>query len=202
MSTNASAVLADRLWAQPSDQARAHVRTATLVVAFALLTAGLARFELHLGFTPVPITGQTLGVLLAGGALGWKSGAASQGLYWLLGLTGLPFYSGGTGGWHAGTGATMGYLVGFIAAAAVVGYLAERRQDRNVLSSMSAMALGSVVIYVLGAAWLAHTYGLPVATGEKSAISLGVTPFLIGDTIKLVVAGSLLPAAWAIVDRQ
>jgi biotin transport system substrate-specific component len=202
MSTTINAVLAERLWSPPSERARATVRTVTLVVAFALVTAGLARFELHLGFTPVPITGQTLGVLLAGGALGWKSGAASQGLYWLLGLTGLPFYSGGTGGWRAGTGATMGYLVGFVVAAAVVGYLAERRQDRNVLSSLSAMALGSVVIYVCGAAWLAHTYSLPVATGDKSAISLGVTPFLIGDAIKVAVAGLLLPATWVVVDRR
>jgi biotin transport system substrate-specific component len=172
-----------------------------LIVAFALLTAGLARFQLHLGFTPVPITGQTLGVLLAGGTLGWKAAGASQALYWVLGLTGLPFYSGGTGGWHAGTGATMGYFVGFVVCAAVVGYLTERPRGGNILAAMSAMALGSVVIYVFGAAWLAHSYGLPAATGDRSAISLGVTPFLIGDAIKLVVAGSLLPAAWALAGR-
>lgn len=193
-------VLADRLWAAAGT--RRVTRDAVLVVGFALLTAALAQFELHLGFTPVPITGQTLGVLLAGGALGARRGATSQLLYWGLGLTGLPFYSGGAGGWESGTGATLGYFAGFAVAAAVIGHLAERRQDRTLSTSVAAMALGSVVIYVCGATWLAHDLGVPVATGESNAISLGVTPFLVGDLIKLVVAGALLPAAWKLVDRR
>jgi len=178
------------------------VRTATLVTGFALLTAALAQFEIHLGFTPVPITGQTLGVLLAGAALGWRSGALSQGLYWVLGLIGLPFYSGGDGGWKDGTGATMGYFVGFVVAAAAIGYMAERKQDRNLVSSIAAMAFGSVVIYAFGAAWLAHKLNVPVATGDVNAISLGVTPFLIGDAIKMLLAGAALPAAWALTDDR
>jgi biotin transport system substrate-specific component len=177
------------------------MRSAVLVVSFALLTAVLAQWELPLSFTPVPITGQTLGVLLAGGALGLRLGAASQLLYWMLGMIGLPFYSGGTGGWQAATGATMGYLVGFIAAAAIVGYLAERSETRNVVSSMSAMALGSFVIYAFGATWLARSLDVPLATGEPNAISLGVTPFLVGDAVKLLLAGALLPATWRAVER-
>ena len=197
----APSVLADRLW-HTDGARRTLTRDAVLVVGAALLTAALAQFELHLGVTPVPITGQTLGVLLAGGALGARRGGASQLLYWALGLTGLPFYSGGQGGWTSGTGATLGYFAGFVLAAALVGRLAERRQDRTLTTSFAAMALGSIVIYVCGAAWLAHDLGIPVANGDTTAISLGVTPFLIGDLLKLLVAGALLPAAWQLVDRR
>lgn len=197
-----SPVLADRLWRSAATRRDARTRDAVLVVGCALLTAALAQFELHLSFTPVPITGQTLGVLLAGGALGARRGGLSQLVYWGLGLVGLPFYSGGTGGWTNGTGATLGYFVGFVLAAALIGHLAERRQDRTLSTSIAAMALGSVVVYVCGAAWLAHDLGLPVATGDTNAISLGVTPFLVGDLIKLVAAGALLPAAWKLVDRR
>ncbi|MEY2523268.1 MAG: biotin transport system substrate-specific component [Ilumatobacteraceae bacterium] len=194
-------VLVDRLWSPSAERNRAAVRAVALVIGFALLTAALAQFEVRLSFTPVPITGQTMGVLLAGGSLGWRLGAASQLMYWLFGLVSLPFYAGFTGGWKNGTGATMGYLVGFVVAAGVIGYLAERRQDRNLASSWSAMALGSIIIYAFGAGWLAHTLNIPVATGDTNALSLGVTPFLIGDLIKLLLAGSILPAMWAAVDR-
>ena len=200
--TETPILLVDQIWTRPSERNLAAIRTAVLVLAFALLTAALAQWELKLSFTPVPITGQTLGVLLAGGTLGWRSGAASQLLYWTLGWIGLPFYAGGEGGWSNGTGATMGYFVGFIVAAGVIGYLAERKNDRNLASSWSAMALGSIIIYTFGAGWLAHKLNVPVATGETNALSLGVTPFLIGDAIKLVLAGSLLPGAWALANRK
>ena len=202
MTADTPTVLVDQLWARPSARTSAAIRTAVLVVGFALLTAALAQWKLSLSFTPVPITGQTLGVLLAGGTLGWRSGAASQLLYWLMGLTGLPFYAGGKGGWTAGTGTTMGYLVGFVVAAGVIGYLAERKQDRNLASSWSAMALGSIIIYAFGAGWLAYKLNIPVATGKDNALAFGVTPFLIGDTIKLVLAGALLPGAWALANRK
>lgn len=201
MTLGTAAVLADRLWSPPTVRNRAVLRAVALVVGFALLTAVLAQIEIKLSFTPVPITGQTLGVLLAGGALGSRLGAASQLVYWMLGLVGLPLYAGGAGGWTNGTGATMGYLVGFVVAAGAIGYLAERRQDRNVAGSWSAMALGSIIIYVFGAGWLAHELNIPIATGDTNALSLGVTPFLVGDLIKLLLAGALLPAAWAAVDR-
>ena len=202
MSSVSAAVLTDRAWAPPTDRTKAVARDAVLVLGFALLTAGLAQIELHLSFTPVPITGQTLGVLLAGGALGSMRGGISQLLYWGMGLIGLPFYAGGEGGWSNGTGATMGYFVGFIVAAFIVGRLAERQQDRSLSTSLAAMALGSVVIYIFGAVWLAYDLHIPVATGETNALGLGVTPFLIGDLLKLALAGALLPAAWAIANRN
>ena len=133
-----AALLIDNVWARPSDRANALLRAGVLVLGFALLTAGLAQFEIHLAFTPVPITGQTLGVLLAGATLGPVLGSSSQLLYWLMGMIGLPFYAGGKSGWTQATGATMGYFVGFILAAAAIGYLAQRRNDRNFASSFAA----------------------------------------------------------------
>ncbi len=97
-----------------ASRAQTFTQDALLVIGFALLTALAAQVEIPLGFTPVPLTGQTFAVLLSGAVLGARRGALSQGAYWAMGLVGLPFYSGGAGGWEKGTGATMGYLVGFI----------------------------------------------------------------------------------------
>ena len=177
------------------------VRDAVAVIGFALLTALAAQVKFHLGFTPVPITGQTFAVLLAGGTLGMSRGAASQALYWAMGLMGLPFFAGGDGGWESGTGATMGYLAGFIVASALVGYMAERRADRNVITSLAAMTMGSVVIYAMGALWLAFDLGIPVANGDDSALALGVTPFLAGDVLKVAIASAVTPSAWLLVSR-
>ncbi len=191
----------------PSTIVQRRVRTVALVTGFALLTAALAQWQLTLGFTPVPITGQTLGVLLAGATLGSWKGAASQALYWVMGLVGLPFYADGAGGWSEGTGATLGYLVGFIVAAGLVGLLAERHHDRSFVSSVPAMLAGTAIIYTFGAGWLAHDLGVPVAVsnpdvlGGETAMSLGVNPFLIGDALKLLVAGAVTPLAWRIAGR-
>lgn len=183
----APATLADLL---PSSKAR----TALLVLAGALLTAVAAQISFHVPWTPVPITGQTFAVLLVGAALGSRRGAASLALYVALGATGLPFYADGDGGWTAATGTTAGYLVGFVAAAFVVGLLAERRHDRSFVTSVPAMLTGSAVVYLFGTTWLAHHLGVSGA----EAVELGLTPFVIGDALKLLAAGALLPAAWRI----
>lgn len=182
----------------PLPRDRALVRTAVLVVGFALLTALAAQVVIPLPWTPVPITGQTFAVLLAGATLGWARGGASQLLYVILGAVGLPFYAGGEGGWSASTGATGGYLVGFVVAAAIVGLLAERRQDRSFVTSLPAMLTGTAIIYLFGVSWLAHSVGV----SWVKAVELGMAPFLVGDLVKLVAAGLLLPAAWKLAGRS
>jgi biotin transport system substrate-specific component len=183
-------VLTDRLLTLPKVGAR--TRDAVLVIAGALLTAAAAQLTVHLPWTPVPITAQTFAVLLIGGSLGWRRGAASMALYVALGAIGLPFYAEATGGWTIATGTTAGYLVGFIFAAALVGWLAERGQDRRLDTSVPAMLAGTAVIYLLGVSWLAHDLGVDSTT----AMGYGLTPFLIGDLLKLAVAGLVLPVAW------
>jgi len=179
------------------------LRSALAVVGFAVLTALLAQVRIHLGFTPVPITGQTLAVLLAGTTLGSRRGALSMALYWVVGMV-VPFgwYSNATHGWEVASGATAGYLFGFIVAAFVVGLLAERGQDRNPLTSFSAMLVGTFVVYVFGVAWLAHKIDVPVFAEGDNALTMGVVPFIAGDIVKLVIAGAVGPAAWRFVGGR
>ena len=193
-------VLSD-IWSKPHARTQTIIRNATLVVGFALLTAICAQIRIPLGFTPVPITGQTFAVLLAGAVLGKKLGALSQLTYWLAGLTGLPFYSNATGVWSVGTGATMGYMIGFILAAIAIGHLAELKHDREFITSLPAMLLGSAIIYICGATWLAHSLNIAVATGDKNAISLGVAPFLIGDLIKMLLAATSTTTIWRLIKQ-
>jgi biotin transport system substrate-specific component len=168
-----------------------------LVVGFTLLTALAAQLVIPLPFTPVPITGQTFAVLLAGAALGGTLGAVSMALYVLLGAVGLPFFAEGSSGWEVVRGATGGYLVGFVVAAWLVGKLAERRQDRTVATAIPLFLLGSVVIYLCGVPWLAASMGV----SGTEAMELGLVPFIVGDLLKVAVAGLLLPATWALVTR-
>lgn len=182
----------------------ARTRDVVLVVGFALFTALCAQISIPLGFTPVPITGQTFAVLLAGGTLGAARGGASQLLYVLLGAVGLPFYADGDGGWTAATGATGGYLVGFVVAAVLVGWMAEHRQDRGVRTAVPAFLTGTILIYGLGALWLADQIDVPLTAGpgEPRAIAYGVAPFLVGDILKALLAGCLLPAAGSVACRR
>ena len=173
--------------------------TAALVVGFALFTALMAQVVVPLGFTPVPITGQTFAVLLAGVALGSRAGAGSMLLYVTLGAIGLPFFAGGEGGWTHVTGASYGYLAGFIAAAWLVGRLAEQRKDRSVRTAIPAFLIGSAAVYTLGVTWLWATVESIPTLG--AALSAGMYPFIAGDIVKAVVAGLALPTAWYVVDR-
>lgn len=176
-----------------------------LVCAFTGLTAIFAQISFQLSFTPVPISGQTFAVLMSGAVLGARLGATSQLLYVALGIIGLPVYQDQTHGWKVFTGATGGYLIGFIVASYVVGYLAEKRADRNVLSAWSQFALGTVIIYFFGALWLSHVANIPLVSstpGEPDAMSWGVTPFLIGDFLKATAAGLLVPTVWKVAERK
>lgn len=177
---------------------RSLVRNIALVVGFAALTAAAAQLSFRLPWTPVPITGQTFAVLATGTVLGWQRGALSQLLYVAVGAAGLPIYAGAAGGWKAATGATGGYLIGFILAAALVGALSERRQDRQLLTSIPAMLAGSALIYAVGVPWLAAVLDV---SGIK-AMELGMVPFLVGDAAKLLLAGGLAPAAWRALRQR
>ncbi|MDP9266145.1 MAG: biotin transporter BioY [Chloroflexota bacterium] len=181
---------------------RAVAPTWTAVVLAVLAGSALiglaARVAIPLPFSPVPITGQTFAVLLVGAALGARLGAAALTAYLVEGLLGLPVFAGGTSAWAPTRipgvpvilGPTAGYLAGFVAAAFVVGWLAERGWDRRPLTTALAMALGNVAIYLLGLAWLARFVGV------EGAFPLGAQPFLVGDLLKLLVAAAVLPAAW------
>ena len=166
----------------------------------------VADFRITLATSPVPITGQTFGVLLVGGALGLRRGVSSVGLYLLMGLL-LPVYAGGGSGIDTFVsrqdgsfvlGATGGYLIGFIAAAAITGRLAEMGWDRNTLGAIAAMLIGNVAIYLVGVPWLAVALGVDLPT----AIALGLTPFIVIDGIKLLAAAGTFRASWWAVGRR
>jgi len=170
------------------------LRDAFLIVVGSLFVAALAQVAIPLPFTPVPITGQTFGVLLVGAALGSKRGAAALALYLAEGAIGLPFFAGGEFGVAVVVGAKGGYLVGFIIAAYVVGLLAERCLERSARTSFIPFLVGTLIIYVCGVSWLALVLG-----SFSKAIAGGLMPFLIGDAIKLIAAALALPAAWKLV---
>jgi biotin transport system substrate-specific component len=186
--------LAPTIYIRTFPRAAGWLRDVTLIVLGALFVAGLAQIEIPLPFTPVPITGQTFGVLLVGAALGSKRGAAALITYLVLGTIGLPFFAGGASGLNILIGATGGYLIGFVIAAYVLGLLAERGLERNVRTSLLPFLIGTVIIYVCGVAWLAVVLG-----NFSKAIAAGLLPFLIGDMIKLLAASLALPAAWKLV---
>ena len=184
-----------------SERSRRLLRDAALVVGFALFTALFARISIPLGFTPVPITGQTLAVLLTGAALGSRRGASAMILYLVAGSW-LPFYAGGASGyvWGLSSG---GYLIGFIPAAFVVGYLAERGWDRRVWV-LVAMLAGNVILYIPGLIQLSlFVQGIDPSIPDDQVLATtlawGLYPFIPGDLIKLYIASLALPGGWALV---
>lgn len=182
---NAS-LLSDRLWPQSG-----LARNAALAVLGALAVAAAA--QVNVPMIPVPMTLQTLAVLIIGAAYGSRLGAATLALYALEGAIGLPVFAGFKSGVML---ASFGYVLGFIAAAWVVGYLAERGWDRSVSKMFAAMLLGAAVLYVPGLVWLSAWIGAP------AAIQYGLTPFIAGDVVKAAVAALGFPAAWALLGRR
>ncbi|MEY4312262.1 MAG: hypothetical protein RLZZ571_1032 [Actinomycetota bacterium] len=180
------AVIADR-WVKNS-----LTRSAVLVAGLVGLTAVSAQIALPLPFTPVPLTLQTFAVLAGAAALGAERAVIAQVSYIVLALAGLPILAGGASGATKVMGATGGYLLGFVVASYLVGKIAERGATVKVRSTVLAYAIGTAVIYTLGALWLAQFTG----KGLVWAITNGVVPFLIGDAIKAVAAGAVLPTAW------
>lgn len=174
-----------------------------LVVLFSLLIGISAQIAIPLPFTPVPITMQTLMVLLTGMLLGSRLGSIAVLAYLAEGLAGLPVFAGGTSAWSPSSipgvpvllGPSAGYLVGFVFAAGLVGWLAERGWDRVWWTTALAMVLGNLVIYAFGVGWLSTFLGV------SQAIGAGVLPFLIGDAVKIALAVIALPGGWALVRK-
>ncbi|MFC4053710.1 biotin transporter BioY [Actinomadura syzygii] len=164
-------------------------RDAALVAAAAVLTGLAAQVAVPLPGTPVPVTGQTFAVLLAGATLGFGRAALGMLLYLLAGIAGVPWFTDG----ESGTGSpTLGYVIGFVVAAAVVGRLAQRGGDRTPARTVATMLVGTAIMYAAGVPYLMAS--LHVGLGK--AIDLGMTPFLAGDALKVLLAAGLLPAAW------
>lgn len=189
------------------ERAAAWQRHLLMIAAGVVIIAASAQVVIPLPFTPVPITGQTFGVLFSAALLGFRRSLLTVGLYLLLGFVGLPIFA----GWSSGLGkvATFadgvlalapsgGYLLGFLLAAGLVGRLAELGWDRRIGGSIAAMLLGNVVIYLFGVPWLMAAIHADLAT----ALEKGLYPFLIGDVIKLALAAGLLPAGWWLVKRR
>lgn len=176
---------------------RSALLSAVLIVSGAALTALAAQVSFVAPWTSVPYTLQTGSVLLVGTALGWRRGALSMVLYVAAGAIGLPVYAQGDAGLSRLLGSTGGYLVGFVMAAAVVGWLAERGWDRSPLTMLGMMAIGTLVIYAIGVPVLALVLPLPL----PDAVNLGALVFAPWDALKAAVAAGLLPLAWRVTDR-
>jgi biotin transport system substrate-specific component len=186
----AIAIYADLI--RPTERGAALAYDASLIVVGSMLVALAAQISIRLPFSPVPVTGQTLAVLLIGVLLGSRRGALSIVAYLLEGFMGLPVFASGAAGAAYVMGPTGGYLVGFIAAAYVTGRLAERGWDRHVMSTSLAMFAGNAAIYACGLSWLSIYVG-------KQAAALGLTPFVLGDVIKLALAAILVPSGWKLL---
>lgn len=182
-----------------------------LATDIALIAAGTGlttiAAQLSIPMWPVPITGQTFAVLLVGTVLGSMRGLLSMGLYLVLGLVGLPVFTPQADGSHltgltAVLGPTGGYLVGFLLAAALVGWLAQRQWDHRVLGTLLAFVAGTVAIYAVGLPWLYATLSqLQVPNPLQATLQGGLYPFLLGDGLKAIVAAGLLPLTWRLVRR-
>ncbi len=173
-------------------------RNAGLVALGVLFTALLAQIAVPVPGSPVPITGQTLAVVLTAAALGPVRGVAVQAFYMLAALVGLPFYSEASGGVDVVFGATGGYVVGFIPAAFLIGLAARRGADRSPLKAVPLFIAGQAVIFAVGVPWLAVSAGM----SASQALDAGFYPFIIGGLVKAAVASAVLGGAWALTRRR
>ncbi|WP_299527484.1 biotin transporter BioY [uncultured Streptomyces sp.] len=185
------AVLADLL---PAARHRYAVDTA-LVLGGAALTGIAAQIAVPVPGSPVPVTGQTFAALLVGSALGARRGFLALAAYAVIGMAGMPWFTGGTSG--AG-GASFGYILGMLLAATVVGALARRGGDRSVARTAGTMVVGSLLTYAVGVPYLALSTGM----SASAAVAAGLTPFLVGDALKALLAMGALPATWKLVGRR
>jgi biotin transport system substrate-specific component len=184
--------LAGYIW--PDTASLNWLRAAVLVLLGSLFVAACAQINVPLPI--VPITLQSFAVLTVGAALGWRLGAAALILYAVEGAAGLPVFAQFRAGPAVLLGPTGGYILGFVIAAAFVGWLAQRGFDRNAFKMFFAMLVGAALIYLPGLPWLAQF------TGWERVLETGLYPFIWGDLIKAALAAMLFPAAWLLLDRR
>lgn len=203
--------LADRLVPSEGALARPLVRDGLLILAGSVLMALLAQISIPLPFSPVPITGQTLGVYLIGALLGPRLGALTLLAYLGQGLLGLPVFALGRSAWSPSSvpglpvilGPTAGYLLAFPIAAFVVGLLANRGWDRRVRTAIPAMLIGELIILALGFTWLvAATTMLTGGANIPALVGAAVLPFLPGAAVKITLAALALPGGWRLLGRS
>jgi biotin transport system substrate-specific component len=178
---------------RPAVAKRALIYDAVLALTGSLIIALASQLAVYLPFSPVPVTGQTLAVLMLGAVLGSRRGLISVLAYLAEGAMGLPVFAGGAAGIARILGPTGGYLLGFALAAFVTGWLAERGWDRQIIFTLLAMILGNIVIYVVGLGWLS------IYVGMKNAVPMGLYPFIAGDLLKIALATLALPSSWKLL---
>ncbi len=180
---------------RPQSKTNSIIYNISLVISGSILMALLAQLTIRLPFSPVPITGQTFGVLLLGALLGSRRGSAVMVAYILEGVAGLPVFAGGLAGPAVLAGPTGGYILGFVFAAYAVGVLAEQGWDRAMISTVAMMLLGTGMIYLAGLIWLVQ-----FVPGDQ-LLNVGLFPFLPGAVMKISLATILLPGGWKLLDR-
>lgn len=184
--------LAHALWPAATGMS-ALPRALVLMLAGTLVLAISAKVQVP--FWPVPVTMQSLAVLVLAMSFGLRLGVATLALYLVQGALGLPVFASGAGLAYL-AGPTAGYLFGFVAAAAVVGWLAERGWDRTIWLSMAAMTLGTLILMGSGVAWLSTLIGF------EQAVASGFTPFIVGGILKIVLGALMLPSVWNLIERR
>ncbi len=173
------------------------LNNALFITSGTLFIAAMARIALPVPGSPIPVTGQTLAVLLIGTSYGATLGATTVLMYLLVGIAGAPVFAHGAHGLARLTGATGGYLIGMLVASIIVGALAGRKWDQRIMTALPTMLLGNVVIFSFGLIWLfAHS-----DKGWSWTISAGLTPFIIGEIFKVAIAGTSLPIVWRFVQK-
>lgn len=169
-------------------------RDVALVLGGAALTGLAAQVVIPVAGSPVPVTGQTFAALGVGAALGWQRGALALTVYLLAGMAGMPWYADGGSGVMV---PSLGYVIGFVLAAGVVGLLASRGGDRSPARTIATMVLGNAVVYAVGLPYLAASLGI----GLGEAFDIGMRNYLLGDGLKILLAAGCLPVAWRLVDK-
>jgi biotin transport system substrate-specific component len=179
---------------RPETKVSAFCYNLAVIIFGSLLIGVSAQIKIYLPFSPVPVTGQTFAVLMLGLLLGSRRGVLAMIAYIIEGVLGLPVFAGGIGP-AVLIGPTGGFLAGFVAAAYVVGRLAEMGWDRYIITTIVAMFAGEIVLYTFGLCWLA------IITNVRTALVLGFYPFIVGDILKVALAAAILPAGWKLLDH-